>query len=694
MLSGFPVSVTQSTYNFSTLMSLNRDNANVDLKELAKGNKVYVRSLMDTLGTFSQGFEKTNNITEAYIDYVSKMPKESVNVIQYEYEFNIVNNIYTDFTVSDDLSSHFKEGDSWEYNGGTMSVSAIRSMYATVLTHVKGYDEWGKMISSVRTFAEIPNNFDYVMSQYDVIVADVDGKPVKTGYTQDYVEELFNSKETLIMVLDEYQFNDLMLGQYGYFNEDEFLDYAFAGVGKADDVELVGKDGLPYSDFVGDDAKKFTYYPNDSVYSFHEYTQSELSDEEVRAYMIAMGERYGMPEEQAGMFAYLIIQARNESNEELKKLLEQYNMGMLYTMFRKAEKTEGFIANAYTTEYSIDDEAGAIVLPAFKDTESYDKSVEMGVKLILQKKPSVSYGCLDTGIYYTNALTNYVLDLEKDSKIVNYILEHGELEDVPCYVDYYYVNDTEGENNYVFDTVKGSVDKGGDMMSSIMGSIMGTSTKITAGLLGGSRLPKAVYIYSVDFELKDVITAYLDEWNEMCEREESYTYVDFDGKTQTVKLSVQDKITYTDTVGMIIAMVNTMIKMITIALIAFTALSLVVSTVMIGIITYVSVVERVKEIGILRAVGARKKDIKRLFNAETFIIGSFAGLFGILITYILSLIINVIVLSLAGIWGIAALPWWQAVIMVCVSVVLTLFSGLIPAAAAAKKDPVVALRTE
>ena len=141
-------------------------------------------------------------------------------------------------------------------------------------------------------------------------------------------------------------------------------------------------------------------------------------------------------------------------------------------------------------------------------------------------------------------------------------------------------------------------------------------------------------------------------------------------------------------------MVNTMIEMVTIALVAFTALSLVVSTVMVGIITYVSVVERIKEIGILRAVGARKKDIKRLFNAETFLIGLAAGLVGIAVTYIISLILNLIIGSLFGIFTIAALPWYSAIIMVVISVVLTLISGLIPASAAAKKDPVVALRTE
>jgi putative ABC transport system permease protein len=218
--------------------------------------------------------------------------------------------------------------------------------------------------------------------------------------------------------------------------------------------------------------------------------------------------------------------------------------------------------------------------------------------------------------------------------------------------------------------------------------------KVTADMLGGGDRPNAIYFYPVDFDYKNNITDYLDEWNNMCENGESYSYVDLNGDAQTTTLAVANKITYTDNVGLIINMVNTMIQMVTIALVAFTALSLVVSTVMIGIITYVSVVERVKEIGILRAVGARKKDIKRLFNAETFIIGLVAGLFGIAITYLLSLIVNVIVLILAGFWGIAALPWWEALVMIALSIVLTLISGLIPASAAAKKDPVVALRTE
>ena len=115
---------------------------------------------------------------------------------------------------------------------------------------------------------------------------------------------------------------------------------------------------------------------------------------------------------------------------------------------------------------------------------------------------------------------------------------------------------------------------------------------------------------------------------------------------------------------------------------------------MIGIITYVSVVERTKEIGVLRALGARKKDVKNLFNAETFIIGLTSGAFGVGITYLLSIAINAILESLTGIATLASLPISSAIIMVVISIALTLISGLIPAGAAAKKDPVIALRTE
>ena len=163
---------------------------------------------------------------------------------------------------------------------------------------------------------------------------------------------------------------------------------------------------------------------------------------------------------------------------------------------------------------------------------------------------------------------------------------------------------------------------------------------------------------------------------------------------KVLERSVRSDIVYIDDLEVVMSMIYSMITIVTAALIAFVALSLVVSTVMIAIITYVSVIERVKEIGVIRSLGGRKKDVSRLFNAETIIIGLFSGAVGVAFTYLISLIINLIVGSITGIYTIASLTWWVAIILILVSMLLTTISGLIPARLAAKKDPVVALRTE
>lgn len=147
--------------------------------------------------------------------------------------------------------------------------------------------------------------------------------------------------------------------------------------------------------------------------------------------------------------------------------------------------------------------------------------------------------------------------------------------------------------------------------------------------------------------------------------------------------------------SMMFGMLDTMVSAVTYVLVAFTSISLVVSSVMIGIITYISVVERTKEIGVLRALGAAKGEVGSVFNAETFLIGLFAGLIGIAVTYLLSIPINLILGSLIeNVGKLAVLSPVAAIVMVCISVVLTLISGIIPSRAAAKKDPVVALRSE
>ena len=186
--------------------------------------------------------------------------------------------------------------------------------------------------------------------------------------------------------------------------------------------------------------------------------------------------------------------------------------------------------------------------------------------------------------------------------------------------------------------------------------------------------PIAINIYPKDFDSKDVITTEIEKYND--------------------KQEELDKIKYTDMVGTLMSSVTSIVNTISYVLIAFVAISLVVSSIMIGIITYISVLERTKEIGILRAIGASKKDISRVFNAETFIIGLTAGLLGIGVTLLLNIPINIVIKNITDISNLSVLPVKGAIVLVLISMVLTVIAGFIPAKVAAKKDPVEALRTE
>ena len=322
--------------------------------------------------------------------------------------------------------------------------------------------------------------------------------------------------------------------------------------------------------------------------------------------------------------------------------------------------------------------------------KSWENGIELKITAILKPKENISYGCLSSGIYYTPALTQKIIMDNVQSQIVHYLNENEEEAftsmnyngtNIGIIYDYsYYFEDREyTETGFVGNT---------SSLSSFMGTITGQNNPIytlTLRELGGCNLPSDIHIYPTNFELKDQVTAYLDQWN----GDKTLT---FDNITLTPE--ERATITYSDNLAVMISLIDNMINIVTIALIAFTALSLVVSTVMIAIITYVSVIERVKEIGVIRSLGGRKKDVSRLFNAETFIIGGFSGLIGIGVTYILSGIINLIVGHLANISAIAILPFYVAIIMVLLSILLTLISGLIPALIASKKDPVEALRSE
>lgn len=302
-------------------------------------------------------------------------------------------------------------------------------------------------------------------------------------------------------------------------------------------------------------------------------------------------------------------------------------------------------------------------------TGELDSPAEDGMTLkivgILTPKENISYGVMSSGVYYTKALTDYCIEANRDSEFIDFLIGDAEK------AEEYLMSFTYSYDYLPPDALEGA-EVVGERKTNDKGNVFSYSTRESiAASLGGNDLATTIKIYPISFDDKVLVTGYLDAWNDS-----------------------NKKVTYTDSLELIINMVNTMIDIISYALIAFTSISLVVSTVMIGIITYVSVVERIKEIGVIRSLGGRKRDVSNLFIAETAIIGMLAGLIGIGATYLISAVVNLILTPLISYSGIAALPVGNAIFLVCLSIGLTLISGVLPARSAARKDPVVALRTE
>ncbi len=581
MLSGNPIMITESAYDFSSLSEM----MNSELSEAVPdklADKVYISSLIEYIAKMDETRENTaveNVITEDYINYLKDMPKEYYQAMMFGYGIDLNSNLYTNFKM---------DGDD---EGRGMSITAITAMYTSLLkeTDFKDYADYIGMLAP--SFAEMPDNSDYILSQYELLG---EGSKIAT-----------ESGEIMLVLNSEDEISDLLLARFGFYTQEEFLEAVNKATQKDDDGnpiydEALYKEYFSYDELIG---KTLTWYPNNTV-------------------------------------------------------------------FEKTELTNPVTNEAVTTYgYS-----------AYSDEFDTSEGKELTVVGILTPKDTVSFGSLSSGIYYTKSFSEYMLRENKDSEIFDYIKAIDESDETQAAAAKYYISYTyeysygENEPKTAYGAVGPSM-SGGGMMGSMGG---GSSTFDHAEMkerfirtLGGNSLASSVKIYPVSFDDKDLVTDYLDEWNEN-----------------------NDKITYTDTLELVIRMINTMIDIISYALIAFTSVSLVVSTVMIGIITYVSVVERIKEIGVIRSHGGRKRDVSNLFIAETFIIGLLSGLIGIGATYLISAIVNVILKPLIGYPNIADLPIGNAIFLVALSIGLTLISGLAPAKSAAKKDPVVALRTE
>jgi len=328
------------------------------------------------------------------------------------------------------------------------------------------------------------------------------------------------------------------------------------------------------------------------------------------------------------------------------------------------------------------------------DEDSYRAAIADGIQLqvvgILRPDPDAVTGAVSGSVGYTSALMEYVINKINASDIVKKQAAAPETDVITGLPFTKDGEEVEMENTFDITTLTPEqqaylASLSQEELDTLMASYMQPATSsatydgnMEAFGVADLEKPSSIMIYPVDFASKDMISDKISEYNDAVRAE---------GREEAV-------INYTDYIGLMMSSISTIINAISYVLIAFVAISLVVSSIMIGIITYISVLERTKEIGILRSIGASKHDISMVFNAETLIVGFVSGAMGIIVTMLLIIPINAIIKNLSGISNVAGLPWLAALVLVLISMALTFIAGLIPAKMAAKKDPVVALRSE
>ena len=701
LLSGNPIAISKSGIDYETL--INSSSFLTQVQSTAKSienGKINVNSQIEYLVSNEKALASltfNNEFNKDYVDYVKSMPKDYYEAIKLNYGLDMKYNVYTEFVVGNDSDLKRSLNES-------VSLDAINQIYTKALSNMEGYGKYADLITGLTSplAQTVPNN-DYILTQYDLL----------TG-------KMPTQENEILLVLDNNSMmSDLMLAQMGYYTQDEFYGLVYHALNQ---VNYLGKDEngnpkytegyVPYAKGEEKSAenpegcykpkftyeeilnKKFTWYPNNSVFTLKSYNLSNIdfkylykeSDIVLKDGAIEL-KVSGIVRPKEGI-SYGCVKSGFLYSEDLARTIISKNINSFVVQYlnaaTKAAKMSYIPSTmAYDLAYYWEMSEAGLIYPMGKDAgDNPEPKVE-----------AITIGSSDQTSQITSIISSGSGSGVGDmSKIIETILK--QIEGV--------INaDSSITAEQKQEQIIGA-QKTIDQFSGILATML-SDKKLYPYKFGSTYLPQSLRVYPKSFETKDNVTNYLSAWNKIeGDDKVSVTFNTYDDTystitgTKTLAPEERNEIKYTDSVGLIIGLINTMINIITYALVAFTALSLVVSTVMIAIITYVSVMERIKEIGVIRSLGGRKKDVSHLFNAETFIIGLGSGIIGITVTYIISIIANIIVNHLSGgvVSTIAYLTPTTALIMVAVSIVLTSISGLIPARSAAKKDPVNALRTE
>lgn len=754
MLSSYPLEISEASVDLSSLMSgLSSD----EKRELAKfdvSTQVGMDSMISYLMRRYSDITniKTNDINKNLVSYVHALPTDTYATIKDNYGIDVTNNIFANWTSSEQEG---KAKLNISLNGltqryiselktveGFSAYASYVDLFTNFMNQYPGNEEYilsqYDLIGENSKFASAENEImlvvdsnttltDFTLAQMGFYEHDefinIGKKAVKYNeYTTQYnngdiTKEVYDAKVKELDTLYPYRtfFNDypdLIGTEFYYFPHSTMWEYGNVSTSTTMEgtVFLSNNDGnlfyftLSTQNLLGHnldilagikiapgtpiDLNNLTYYVREA---------SASRDPDTFVY---------------GAWAYADVSKAVTDPEHAISTTD----GLMITA-SGATVMSGGVPTVYPNVVKDVHESGLVEgyhYPAVADQSWIDsgKGMKMKVTGILRAKPTTRFGSLSRGVYYTPAFTErYMKDANaSDSAIINdsefgikklFSSGKAETERYKAYVTYSYLDSSDESNPVIVSGGYANAINGTGGVNGLFSGLLGGSENIQRNqsamrALSGlkaytdnelyvfEKIPQSMRIYPKDFNNKDKITNYLNHWN-------SDDTLVIDGKEVT--RAERTDLSYTDTVEVIITVINSLITIVTSALVAFTSLSLVVSCFMIAVITYISVVERVKEIGVIRSLGGRKKDVSRLFTAENLITGLASGLFGIAVTYILCLIINVAV-SFFGAPAIAMLPWWIALIMIGLSIVLNVISGFIPSRNAARQDPVEALRSE
>lgn len=699
-LSSYPIMIQRETVDMTefitTMMDTNSDGQKHDL------DKVYVSAVMYDLVNKLNSIETSENNLKAFKEYLESDERFDACVSAVKYSYDLDFNIYTRDTEGKVIKSDANEliSSIYGFNAGTgESAGASSGSEGGMTSFMPGSESAGTTMPMAS------------MAIWEELLAGENGELINP-LLKDQYDLIYGSwpkayNEIVLVVNERNEITDLTLYALGLKTVDEMKDIMNkAAMGEQIDTSSLGS--WSYEEICD---MTFRLIPSANRYQKQEngtYVDISLSDagleylyknadsgidikivgiiregedavssmiqgslgytEELTKHVIALAEDNGLIQAQIATPDTDVLTGLPFKNENEKEL----------SSAEKAEKFKEYAAGVTNSEKA----SYYSTLSSIPDADYLSASVAgaMGNMSEEEKHATlVSAIAKQMGVEETT-VEAYVAEMSESEKTeyLGAILAVGITEQYASEVGKRLGAMTVEQLAYLFDTSEFSETSLVYMYDNFMPAIASDSTYeenlLKLGYVDATS-PSAINIYASTFADKDVIADLISDYNE--------------------KVSDENEISYTDYVALLMSSITTIISAISYVLIAFVAISLVVSSIMIGIITYISVLERTKEIGILRSIGASKKDISRVFNAETLTVGFASGVIGIGVTLIFNVIINIILNALTGIPNLkAALPYQGAVVLVLISMLLTFIAGLIPSGIAARKDPVEALRTE